>query len=255
MGVHVERRDGCAVVRMDAGKVNAMDLALCEDLSSVFAGLPEQAEVRSVVLTGNGRAFCAGVDLRAIVDGGAEHARTFVAALAACFDAVLRCPLPVVAAVDGHAIAGGCVLACAADHRVVVDDPAARLGLTELAVGVPFPTSAVEIMRWRLGDARLGRRVLLADTVSAADAVAAGLADETAPAQDLVERACTVARSLAAVSPEAFGLTKAQLQADVRERIDARRPGWEPQVQDLWASEPVLEGVEQFVSRTLRRSS
>lgn len=252
MGVRVEDHDGRAVVRMEAGKVNAMDLALCEDLSATFAALPESG-ARAVVLTGNGRAFSAGVDLPAIVDGGAEHARAFVDALAGCFEAVLRCRLPVVAAVDGHAIAGGCVLACAADHRVAVDSGSARLGLTELAVGVPFPTSAVEIMRWRLGDPLLGRRVLLADTVPATEAVSARLADELAPADELLDRALAVAGTLAAVPAASYALTKAQLQAEVRERIDARRAGWEPQVADLWASEPVLTGIGEFVQRTLRR--
>ena len=253
MAVHVEHRDGCALLRMDAGKVNAMDLALCEDLSSVFRALPDESGVDAVVLTGNGRAFCAGVDLRAIVDGGPEHARAFVAALAACFEAVLRCPLPVVAAVDGHAIAGGCVLASAADYRVVADDAATRIGLTELSVGVPFPTSAVEIMRWRLGDAELGRRVLRADTVPATEAARAGLADEAVPADQVVDRALAVARSLAAVPLASFALTKAQLQADVRARIDERRGGWEPQVGDLWAAEPVRTSIQDFIARTLRR--
>lgn len=251
MGVRVEHHDGCAVVRMEAGKVNAMDLALCEDLTAVFAALPGEG-ARAVVLTGNGRAFSAGVDLPAIVHGGSDHARAFVAALARCFETVLRCPLPVVAAVDGHAIAGGCVLACAADHRVAVDSSSARIGLTELAVGVPFPTSAVEILRWRLGDPLLGRRVLLADTVPSTEAVAARLADELAPADQLLARALVVARSLATVPAPSYALTKAQLQADVRDRIDARRAAWEPQVADLWGSGPVLDAMEQFVQRTLR---
>ncbi len=248
MGVRVEHHGGCAVVRMESGKINAMDLALCEDLSAAFGSLPEQG-ARAVVLTGNGRAFSAGVDLPAIIQGGGDHARAFVAALGRCFESVLRCPLPVVAAVDGHAIAGGCVLACAADHRVAVDSVSARIGLTELAVGVPFPTSAVEIMRWRLGDPLLGRRVLLADTVSATQAVAARLADELAPVEEVLARALAVAWSLAAVPPASYALTKAQLQADVRERIDARRADWEPRVGDLWVSEPVRAAMMVFVQR------
>lgn len=253
MSVQVEHRDGCALVRMDAGKVNAMDLALCDDLTSVFSGLPADPAVRAVVLTGNGRAFCAGVDLRAIVEGGASHARQFVGSLAASFEAVLRCPLPVVAAVDGHAIAGGCVLACAADVRVVVDDPAVRVGLTELAVGVPFPTVALEIMRWRLGDARLGQRVLGMDTVSGADSAAAGLADEAVLRDEVVPRALAIAQALAQVPAATFRLTKAQLQADVLERVDARRGSWDAQVQELWAGDEVRASLAEFVARTLRR--
>lgn len=253
MGVHVEHQDGCAVVRMDSGKVNAMDLALCDELTQVFSGLPDDPSTGAVVLTGNARAFCAGVDLRAIVEGGPEHARQFVASLSDCFEAVLRCPLPVVAAVAGHAIAGGCVLACAADHRVVADDPGVQLGLTELAVGVPFPTVALEIMRWRLGDARLGQRVLGMDTVPGSQAQSAGLADETVPSEQVLPRALAVAQALARVPTATFRLTKAQLLADVLERVDARRDGWEPDVRDLWAGPDVRASMEQFVSRTLRR--
>ena len=253
MSVHVEQVGGCALVRLDSGKVNAMDLALCDELTGVFTRLPEDPAVGAVVLTGNGRAFCAGVDLPALVHGDDGAARAFVTSLGACFEAVLRCPLPVVAAVEGHAIAGGCVLMCAADYRVVVDDPVVRLGLTELAVGVPFPTSAVEIMRWRLGEARLAQRVLLADTVPADTALAAGLADESASRENVVARALALAESLAQVPSGVFQLTKAQLQAGVRERIDARRGTWEPQVHDLWSSEPVRTSLEQFVARTLRR--
>jgi len=247
------REDGCAVVRLDAGKVNALDLALCQEITAVMAELADDVRVRAVVLTGNGRAFCAGVDLPGIVEGCEETARTFVAALGGCFEAVLRCPLPVVVAVNGHAIAGGCVLACAADYRVVVDDPAARIGLTELAVGVPFPTSAIEIMRWRLGDPLLARRVLLADTVPASQAVAERLADEAVPAAGLLDRALAVAGSLAAVPAGTFALTKAQLQAEVRQRLEARAADWDAQVADLWAGEPVRTGIEQFVAR-LRRA-
>lgn len=253
MTVHVEQVDSCAVVRLDSGKVNAMDLALCDELTGVFSRLPQDPSVRAVVLTGNGRTFCAGVDLPSLLGGDDGAARAFVTSLGACFEAVLRCPLPVVAAVEGHAIAGGCVLMCAADLRVVVDDPRVRLGLTELAVGVPFPTSAVEIMRWRLGETRLAQRVLLADTVAADTAVAAGLADVSASRDDVVARALTLATSLAAVPSEVFRLTKAQLQADVRERIATRSGTWEAEVHDLWSSEPVRASLEQFVARTLRR--
>lgn len=253
MAVSVERRDGVALVRMDDGRVNAMDLALCKELAGTVRGLAGETGVRAVVLTGNGRAFSAGADLRALVTGRGPHARAFVAGLADCFEAVLSAPLPVVAAVDGHALAGGCVLACAADHRVVVDDPAALLGLTEMAVGVPFSTVALEVVRWRVGDGPLGRRVLLAGTVPAPEAVAAGLADETAPADRLLDRALEVAARLGALPAGVFALTKEQLQADVRARTDARAPGQDARVADLWASEPVLEAVEVFVGRTLRR--
>src|SRR6201992_461123 len=101
-----------------------------------------------VILTGAGRAFSAGVDLRALVDGGKGYAEKFVVALSKAFRAIFDHPAPVIAAVNGHAIAGGCVLAMCADVRLM---SGGTIGLTELAVGVPFPVTALEICRDAMG--------------------------------------------------------------------------------------------------------
>jgi enoyl-CoA hydratase len=251
--VQVEDRDGIAVVRMEHGPVNVLDAELCTDVATTVERLGDDAGVRAVVLTGNGRAFSAGVDLKRILDGGADATREFLTALVRCFDAVLDCPRPTVSAVDGHAIAGGCVLACAADHRVVVDSDKARVGLSELSVGVPFPTNAAEIMRWRLGDRRLGPRVWLAELVPASAAVAAGLADESAPADELLDLALRRAQSLAGLPQATYALTVRQLQAEVRSRIEARRDRDDPEVADAWASDEVRARMQAFLDATLRR--
>jgi enoyl-CoA hydratase len=251
MGTRVERLDAVAVVRLEHGKVNVLDRELCDEIAGVVDDLGADPGVGAVVLTGNGRAFSAGVDLKRIVDGGPAYARGFVRSLARCFETVLGCPKPTVAAVDGHAIAGGCVLACAADYRVMVDGDAAWIGLTELSVGVPFPASAAEIMRWRLGDHLLGPRVLLAGTVPAGQAVAARLADEAVPSDRVLDRAVEVAGQLAAIPTATFALTKAQLQADVRQRLADRRPQWDAEVAELWAGPAVGAAIARFVATRL----
>ena len=100
------------------------------------------------MITGAGRCFSAGVDLPAIVNGGAEYTDRFMTALSAAFLAVFDHPAPVVAAINGHAIAGGCVFAMAADIRLM---SAGTIGLTELAVGAMFPMAAIEICRYAMG--------------------------------------------------------------------------------------------------------
>src|SRR5204863_2301421 len=114
---------------------NVMNLEFCAALTSRFG--EAQASSRAVVLTGSGNIFSAGVDLLRLVDGGAEYIRTFLPALNAMFAAVFGCEKPVLAAINGHAIAGGCVLAGAADRRLMRRD-AGLIGVTELLVGVPF---------------------------------------------------------------------------------------------------------------------
>jgi enoyl-CoA hydratase len=145
-----------------------------------------------VVLTGAGRSFSAGVDLRALADGGADYAGRFVAALSEAFLAIYDHPAPVVAAINGHAIAGGCVLAMCADVRLM---SGGTIGLTELAVGVPFPVAALEICRDAMGISA-SRAALGAKTIDADTALARGWIDAVVPGDDIVAQAVTTAREL-----------------------------------------------------------
>src|SRR5258708_24895480 len=120
-----------------------MSMEFCEALTARFA---EISSARAVVMTASGRTFSAGVDLVRLLEGGAPYVGKFLPVLSNMFAAVFSHPAPVVAAINGHAIAGGCVLACAADKRLMARD-GGRIGVTELLVGVPFPPAAMEIIR------------------------------------------------------------------------------------------------------------
>src|SRR5579883_1731025 len=154
--------DGIAVVTLKHGKANALDTELCTALATCFDELVGQT-ARAVVLTGQGRMFSAGVDLVRATAGGADYLRTFLPALNRLFEAVFFHPKPVVAAINGHAIAGGCVLACCGDRRIMARG-AGRIGVTELLVGVPFPALAFEIVRFAVLPHRLSELVLVGAT-------------------------------------------------------------------------------------------
>src|SRR3712207_2763953 len=167
--LNVEERDDVTVVRMEHGRVSAMDAELLDALTEAVS-----ASDRALVITGSGSSFSAGVDLRRILDGGRPYTEQFLVALSRMFRAVFDHPRPTVAAINGHAIAGGCVLALACDLRLM---SGGRIGLAELAVGVPFPTSALEIVRHALGP-RAGAVLLGAQTVDRERALALGMVDE-----------------------------------------------------------------------------
>ncbi len=137
--IELKNEDGIAVVTTRHGKANALDIELCEELAKCFVGL-RNADARAVVVTGQGRIFSAGVDLIRLSSGGPDYVRAFLPALHRLYDAVFFHPKPVVAAINGHAVAGGCVLACCADRRIMARGRG-RIGVTELLVGVPFPPS------------------------------------------------------------------------------------------------------------------
>lgn len=248
--IEVTRDGAVATVRMDHGPVNATDLELLEAIVDAFAELETDDEVASVVLTGNARAFSAGVDLRRILDEGETYTRDFLDALTRALLAPLRLTAPVVAAVTGHAIAGGAVLAAACDLAVLTDEPRTRVGLAELAVGVPFPTAAIEVMRRRLGP-RLGEAVWLADLYAPADALARGFVDEVVPADQVVDRATAIATRLTSAPAGTRRLTHEQLCRDVEDAMAGRASDWDARVADLWCSDAGRGAIAAFVERTL----
>jgi enoyl-CoA hydratase len=230
--------DGVAVVRLAHGKVNALDLELLQAITATFREL-DRADTTAIVLTGSGRAFSAGVDLWRIVNGGADYVRAFLPALSTAFLAVFTSGKPVVAAVNGHAIAGGAILACACDRRMM-DDSGGQFGVTELRVGVPFPPVALEILGYAIGERAARDAVLGAGTVPPRDAYRRGYVDELVMAEDVTAAAIASARQLgSAVPADTYRFAKAQLRRPVEERLVRLRPELDPQVEALW-----LRGVE-----------
>lgn len=238
----LETADGATILRFDNAPVNALDL----DLLNVIIASMRSAE-GPVVITGAGRAFSAGVDLRTLADGGTEYAAKFVAALSEAFLAIYDHPAPVVAAVNGHAIAGGCVLAMCADVRLM---SGGTIGLTELSVGVPFPVAALEICRAAMGTSAT-RAVLQAKTIDAETALARGWVDEVIGKDELLEKALATARELGQYSAAAYAATKTQLHKPVRAAIDAGAAA-DSDVRASWISEETRGRINAFLESLAR---
>ncbi len=248
--IDVREAQGIAVVELAHGKANALDVELCAALSAVLTQL--SAERRAVVLTGRGRIFSAGVDLTRLVAGGVAYARAFLPVLVQAIQSVFEYPWPLVAAVNGHAVAGGCVLASAADRCIIVDAPV-HVGIPELRVGVPFPAAAIEIMRETLEPARFRALVLGGATLNAAEAQAWGLVDEVVAADALLPRALSVVADLMQISPDVYRVTKAQMRRPALQRIAATSTEYGEEVLSLWTLPDVLAVVQAYAAKVLRK--
>jgi enoyl-CoA hydratase len=247
--IDVKTEDGIATVTMRHGKANALDIALCEGLAKCFGKL-RGADVRAVVLTGQGRIFSAGVDLPAVTAGGADYLRKFLPTLHRLYDAVFFHPRPVVAAINGHAIAGGCVLACCADRRIMARS-GGRIGVTELLVGVPFPALAFEVMRFAVPQRHLPEFMFGGATYEVDPALEQGWIDEIVEPDVLPRRAMAAAQSLAKLSPAAFAQTKKQLRQEAAERVARSGAETDAAVTDIWTE--ALGYVRDYVARTLNK--
>jgi enoyl-CoA hydratase len=207
-----EQHDGIAVIRIERPPVNAMSPELLDEGLAVLAAL-EGDPPDAVVLTGLPGSFSAGLDLKVAPTLDAARANTFREAIELTFRGWYGFPRPVVAAVSGHAIAGGLILALCADWRIV--GSAGRFGLTEIKAGVPYPGTARAIVQAELAAPDARRLMLRADLVDAAEACRIGLFDQQVPDDDLLERALAVAREMAALPAAAFAATKAAMRAPV----------------------------------------
>jgi len=251
--IDLTHRGAVTVLRMAHGKANALDLEFCEALTAQLAVCESSPTTRALVLTGSGPMFSAGVDLLRVVDGGADYVRVFLPAMNRMFQALFAFPKPVVAAVNGHAIAGGCILVCAADWRLMSREPG-RIGIPELLVGVPFPVVPLEIMRFATDASQLQTLAYRGLTLAASDALQYGLVDSVTDADRLFDEALAIAESAAALPAEAFTLTKTQLREPALQRMKAGA-STDATVQGVWASAATLGAIRGYVARTFKKAS
>ena len=248
--VTTESRHGVTLVRLSHGKVNAFDVELLRALSAKLAALAT-SDVRSVVLTGTGSVFSAGVDLRRLTAGGRRYIEEFLPLLGDVFFKTFTFPKPFIAAVNGHAIAGGCILACACDYRIMAEG-SGRIGTPELSVGVPFPSMAMEILRLTVPAHRLQAVIYGGHTCAPDAALADGFVDEIAPAEALIDRAVEVAARLGALPPASFALTKRLVRQPSQDRVVRYARSLDEEVLAAWVSPQVQDAVRAYVERTLK---
>jgi len=224
-----------------------MSLDFCEALTARFAAL---SSARAVVLTGTGTIFSAGVDLVRLLEGGAPYIRKFLPTLSTMLVTVFSHPAPVIAAINGHAIAGGCVLACAADRRVMASN-GSRIGVTELLVGVPFPPAAIEIMRCATAPQFFAEAIFGGATYSPIEAVGRCWVHDLVESEALLDRALDAASALAALPAKAFALSKRQTREPALERMQNREV--DAAIEQIWTAPETLQRVRDYVARTLRK--
>ncbi len=245
--IEIESAGAVQVLTLSSGRVNAQDVELLKELTDALGEL-QHSGAGALVVTGAGRAFSAGVDLNRVVDGGADYTDRLIPALGEAFEAMFCYPGPTVAAINGAAIAGGCVLACACDRRLI--SPEAQIGASEVRVGVPFPVAALEVMRYACGDRAedvlLGGRVYRGD-----EAIANGLAHRVV-GDDLVGAAVAEAAGLAGIPADAYRHTKMQLRAPALARM---REGAliDSEVRRLWGADQTQRRIAAYVESLKRR--
>jgi len=251
----IQRQDqnGVAVLRIEHGKANAIDTDLFDALNDHLDAL-ETSDIEAVVLTGSGSNFSAGVDLFQVIEGGADYLRSFLPALSNGVKRLFALPKPIVAAVNGHAIAGGCVLAAACDYRVMTSGKG-KIGVTELLVGVPFPAAAMEVLRFHLPSPVAQELIYSGRLVSSSEAVDIGWVERLAAPDRVVEEAVAQARRWGRLSSSAFAITKHQLRHEALDRIEQYESHLDDEILGIWSEPATLDGIRAFMEATVGKTA
>jgi enoyl-CoA hydratase len=213
----VEMADAVATVRLQTGKANAINPGF---IVAANAALDAAAGAGAVVLTGNGRSFCAGLDLVTLYEFGRGQLLSFMGQFDRLVLRLFTWPRPVVAAVNGHAVAGGCILALACDVRIMARGEF-RVGLNEIELGLPLPTSALEVARATLLPGHLETMLYGGQLYGPEELEAKGVVDSVADPEAVMVESLVVARHLAAKPALAFAEIKESLRRPFADRIEA----------------------------------
>lgn len=243
---------GVTTLRLAHGKASALDLELCDALALALAEGAASEETKAVILTGTGSIFSAGVDLFRVVDGGREYANRFYDALTRLMLDLFSFPKPLVVAANGHAIAGGCIFTLAGDYRLMANGNG-RIGIPELLVGVPFPPSVIETVRFAVPPQHLPSLMFTGRTVLPEEALRLGLIDEAADPAALPERANELARHFAALPPRAFALAKQQLRDRALTHAKHYANEHDDEARALWAAPETHARIREYLAKTVRK--
>ncbi|MBI1746495.1 MAG: enoyl-CoA hydratase/isomerase family protein [Acidobacteria bacterium] len=217
--VHIERTEQVAIVRIDRPPANAIELALAAQLEAALTRLTDEANIRAIVFTGTGRFFSAGLDLKIVPTYGVEDQKALIMTINRLIHRLYSLALPTVAAVNGHAIAGGLVTMLTCDYRIGTT-ASCQMGLTESRVGIPYPAAAMEVVRAELPPAVARTLVLRGLNSGSETALAHGLLDELQSPETLLARAREVAVDLASMPTLAYARIKRQLREGALTRME-----------------------------------
>ncbi|MGI9591940.1 MAG: enoyl-CoA hydratase/isomerase family protein [Myxococcota bacterium] len=249
----LEQHDAITVLRLDRPPANALCLELAREFETVWES-PEVKDAAALVLTGTGRFFSGGLDLKSVPSYSTAEQRDFLHVLNRMVARLYACPVPLVGAINGHAVAGAFVLALTTDYRVGPTGNA-QFGLTEARVGIPFPAAPMIVVRAECAPQDTRYTALLAQTFGSDEARRRGVLDELQPPDAVLERALEVARDMATMPADSYRRIKHQVRrtaiAEIEEVITS---GADPMLEG-WFDPGAREASAARLESPARRSS
>jgi enoyl-CoA hydratase/carnithine racemase len=243
--IEPQKSGGIATLMLRRGKVNALNGAVVDEMRALLKTYENDPEVKSIVLTGSGKFFSFGFDIPEFLSFTKEQFTEYLVNFTDLYTYIFLYPKPVVAALNGHTIAGSCMLALACDHRVMVSGKA-KISLNEIGFGSSVFAGSTEILRFWVGSASATKVLFYGALYSAEEAKSLGLVHEVARADELMDAARKTASGFASKHPPAFASIKSLLRKSIVEEMMRRERKSIQEFVDIWYSETTWVNLQKI---------
>jgi Delta3-Delta2-enoyl-CoA isomerase len=244
--VRISRQNGIATVTLARGKVNALNEAVIEELDDTLQVLESEKDVRAIIITGQGKFFSFGFDVQEFMNYAREDFARYLKKFSDLITCLFIFPKPVVAALNGHTIAGGCMMAVACDSRIMVAGKA-KISLNEITFGSSVLASTVEMLTNAMGAKNAEYILKTGAMFSAQEAAGLGLVEAVASEADLPEAARARAWELGQKDPAAFASIKKLFRLPRVENLRRQEADSIREFVDIWYSESTREQLRGII--------
>ncbi len=241
----VTMKAGICTLGLKRGKVNALNPGVVNEIHNILNALEHDAAVQAVILTGHGKFFSFGFDIPEFLSYSKEEFTEFVLKFTSLYTYMFLYSKPIIAALNGHAIAGGCMLALACDTRIMVSGKA-KISLNEIAFGSTVFSGCTEMLRFCAGSKNAEKVLYSGAMYSAAEAKEIGLVDMVTSADELLEEAVKAASDLGRKSAPAFAGIKSLLRKPVADKMRMTEKLSIKEFVEIWYSDPVWENLKNI---------
>lgn len=243
--IQVSRNEGIATITLSRGKVNALNEAIVEEIDACFEDLEKDGTVRSIILTGQGKFFSFGFDIPEFLSYSKDAFIVFLTKFTSLYTRVFLCPKPVVGALNGHAIAGGCMLAMACDYRLMISGKA-KISLNEINFGSSVFAGCVEMLKFWVGQKNAQSVLCSGSMLLPEEALQLGLIHQVAAEESLDDDARAVAQDFAQRDRVAFTSIKTLLRKPISAEMIKRERDSVLEFADIWYSEKTWKNLQEI---------
>jgi enoyl-CoA hydratase len=246
--IMLETKDSVGLIKMNRpDAMNALNSETLQELREAISQLKDSDDVKVIIITGEGKAFVAGADIAEMKDMTGDQAREFSKTGQKVFSKIAKIKKPVIAAVNGFALGGGCELVMACDIRIASEK--AKLGQPEVNLGVIPGFAGTQRLSRLVGTAKAKEIVFTGDMIDAPTALSIGLVNQVVPAEQLMDTCMEMAKKIASKGPTAVKLAKKVINEGIEEKLDKGSDYESDEFGQCFASGEAKEGMTAFLEK------